>query len=90
VKYRKKSIVFDAIQFDYELFVSKGHAAYPMVDGDFVESLNNVSMTTKNPKIRTLEGDMKVSDGDWIITGVQGEHYACRKDIFEKTYEVAT
>lgn len=37
--------------------------------------------------IRTLEGDMKASLGDWIITGVHGEQYPCKPDIFEKTYE---
>lgn len=37
--------------------------------------------------IKTLEGDMKVSPGDWIITGVKGEKYACKPDIFEMTYE---
>ncbi len=37
--------------------------------------------------IHTLEGDMKASPGDWIITGVAGEQYPCKPDIFEKTYE---
>jgi len=37
--------------------------------------------------IPTLEGDMKASAGDWIITGVHGEQYPCKPDIFEKTYE---
>ena len=37
--------------------------------------------------IETLEGRMKVRDGDWIITGVKGEHYPCKPDIFEATYE---
>ena len=37
--------------------------------------------------IHTLEGDMKASPGDWIITGVNGEQYPCKPDIFEKTYE---
>ena len=37
--------------------------------------------------IKTLEGDMKASRGDWIITGVNGEKYPCKPDIFEKTYE---
>ena len=27
-------------------------------------------------------------DGDWIITGVKGEHYPCKPDIFAMTYEV--
>ena len=37
--------------------------------------------------IKTLEGDMKAAPGDWIITGVNGEQYPCKPDIFEKTYE---
>ena len=37
----------------------------------------------------TLEGGHIVSPGDWIITGVKGEHYPCKPDIFEMTYEPA-
>jgi hypothetical protein len=37
--------------------------------------------------IDTLEGGHIVCPGDWIITGVAGEHYPCKPDIFEKTYE---
>ena len=37
--------------------------------------------------IHTLEGGHIVSPGDWIITGVAGEHYPCKPDIFEATYE---
>ena len=36
--------------------------------------------------IDTLEGKMIASPGDWIITGVNGEQYPCKPDIFEKTY----
>lgn len=36
--------------------------------------------------IDTLEGRMLASPGDWIITGVDGEQYPCKPDIFEKTY----
>lgn len=38
--------------------------------------------------IHTLEGDMLASIGDYIITGVDGEKYPCKPDIFEKTYEL--
>ena len=38
-------------------------------------------------RIQTLEGPMEVRPGDWIITGVQGERYPCKPDIFEQTYE---
>ena len=43
--------------------------------------------TSKELIIKTLEGDMKASVGDWIITGVNGEHIRCKPDIFKKTYE---
>lgn len=37
--------------------------------------------------VDTLEGGHIVCPGDWIITGVQGEHYPCKPDIFAATYE---
>lgn len=37
--------------------------------------------------LRTLEGTMYVSPGDFIIRGVKGELYPCKPDIFEATYE---
>lgn len=37
--------------------------------------------------VRTLEGDMHVSVGDYIIQGVSGELYPCKPDIFEKSYD---
>ena len=37
--------------------------------------------------IKTLEGDMKGKAGDYVIEGIEGEHYPCAKRIFEKTYE---
>lgn len=40
--------------------------------------------------IETLEGPFKVSNEDWIITGVKGERYPCKPDIFVATYEPAT
>jgi hypothetical protein len=39
--------------------------------------------------IDTLEGGHVVCPGDWIITGVKGERYPCKPDIFEQTYEPA-
>jgi len=37
--------------------------------------------------IKTLEGGHIVCPGDWIITGVKGERYPCKPDIFAMTYE---
>ena len=43
----------------------------------------------KHGWIDTLEGGHIVCPSDWIITGVNGENYPCKPDIFEKTYEPA-
>lgn len=37
--------------------------------------------------IRTLEGEMFATQGDYIIRGVKGELYPCKPDIFHLTYE---
>lgn len=37
--------------------------------------------------IDTLEGGHIVCPGDWIITGVQGENYPIKNDIFLATYD---
>jgi len=78
MKYRKKPIIINAIQYDGNnlleiiTFVGKG-LAEDLVDDILI--------------IPTLEGDMKASKGDWIIEGVNGEFYPCKPDIFEKTYD---
>lgn len=36
--------------------------------------------------INTLEGEMAVSIGDYIVKGVMGEHYPVKPEIFELTY----
>lgn len=43
--------------------------------------------TNEEVEIETLEGTMKANVGDFIITGVQGEQYPCKPDIFAETYE---
>lgn len=70
-KFRKKPIIIEAQQFRELL---------PRPDG--------VTLTINGRAIvRTLEGELHVSEGDWIITGVKGEKYPCKPDIFEATYE---
>lgn len=44
--------------------------------------------TDKEIDIKTLEGVMHANIGDYIITGVHGEQYPCKPDIFKETYEL--
>lgn len=83
MKYRKKPVVIEAIQFQDDVEVITQLS-------DFIGDTIYVNYTDKgNPylRIETLEGDMKASVGDYIIKGVNGEFYPCKPDIFEKTYE---
>lgn len=77
MKFRKKPVVIEATQW----FMNGDH---PMVKPlPFNPDVINRGIIT------TLEGDMTVMPGDWIITGVKGEHYPCKPDIFDATYEPA-
>lgn len=42
---------------------------------------------TVDRTIYTLEGEMRVRPGDYIVTGTRGEQWPVYKDIFEKTYK---
>lgn len=42
-----------------------------------------------SPHIHGLEGDHSVSMWDWILTGIKGEKWVCKPDIFAATYELA-
>jgi hypothetical protein len=44
--------------------------------------------TDREMLIDTLEGTMKADVGDWIITGIKGEEYPCKPDIFHETYDI--
>jgi hypothetical protein len=80
MKYRKKPIVIEAVQITEEVF-SKDHPNHDHVDGVIYDPM------LKSAFIDTLEGRMVGILGDWIITGVKGEKYPCKPDIFEATYE---
>jgi hypothetical protein len=73
MKYRKKPVVIEATQW----FKDGDH---PVV---YQGGLSGCYY------IETLEGEYRVREGDWIITGVKGEHYPCKPDIFDLTYEAA-
>lgn len=60
--------------------------------GDQVNAIgNNVNgeLECIGINIKTLEGTMLAMPGDWIITGVKGEVYPCKPDIFAATYDPA-
>lgn len=84
MKYRKKPVIIEAIQFeDNSDHIIEIHE---FMGGDTIR-VNYEDKDNPYLKIETLEGIMKASVGDYIIKGVNGEFYPCKPDIFEKTYE---
>lgn len=70
-KFRKKPVVIEAEQW-FPGRLIEGVVNHP--EEDFAE-------------VATLEGQMRCSSGDWIITGVKGEKYPCKDEIFRMTYD---
>ena len=86
MKYRKKPVVIEAVQITDDWF-----------DGDHPNPLHPIGTEERpviiNPlkrevAIYTLEGIMTAVVGDWLITGVKGECYPCKPDIFELIFEL--
>jgi len=87
-KYRKKPIVIEAEV--YKPGMEDGFICYT-IDGRCIGYFGKneaLPKTNRKPAIETLEGVIEISDGDYIITGVKGERYPCKPDIFEITYEL--
>ena len=78
-KYIKKPIVVEAEQFLRKDFDWR-YIANPFYDGVYYNGNGEFA-------IKTFEGVMEVMDEDYIITGIRGEKYPCKPDIFEATYE---
>ena len=84
MKYRKKPVIIEAIQFEDNS--DRIIEIHEFMGGDTIR-VNYEDKDNPYLKIETLEGTMKASVGDCIIKGVNGEFYPCKPDIFEKTYE---
>lgn len=84
-KYRKKPIVVDALQLTRQMCIKNDGLANPYQVGNKTFWLFYYN---DHVIIETLEGKMKADIGDYIITGVNGERYPCKPDIFDKTYEL--
>jgi len=77
-RYRKRPVVIEAEQF------------LPDTNDPWPAGVQATASSPTGYGLFTLEHthiQYEVTPGDWIITGVQGEKYACKPDIFAATYE---
>lgn len=77
MKFRKKPVIIEAIQWDGTNLVEVKH---------FMK-IANLNKCGESLHIHTLEGTMEASKNDYIIKGIKGEFYPCKPDIFISSYE---
>lgn len=82
-KYRKKPVVIEAIEYTGEM--TDALVVWLERNNKLKRKIIN---TSRGLIIQTLEGDHLASEGDFIISGINGELYPCKPDIFTQTYEL--
>ena len=104
IKVKRKPIIFETFQFDMDeakkiatehMKKNLKHSYREGIDCLFEVNINKVPFKVSFDglsfnlfEIETLEGLHIISDKDWIMTGVEGEHYACKPNILKKTYDI--
>jgi hypothetical protein len=90
-KYRKKPVVIEAITFNEFVEYGKNNTNNIVEGMPWFFNYKGYPITHENDEcyiIPTLEGNHYFTPQDMLITGVSGEIYPCKIDIFEKTYEL--
>ena len=88
-KYVKKPVVIDAFKLTGETSLKEIYSFFGVTKDDSVKPFN-IMTALGILEIKTLEGTMVASTGDYIIKGIKGEFYPCKEDIFEQTYSLVT
>lgn len=81
-KYRKKPVIIEAVIWTGNNIDEVKELAK--------NAVQHIIFVDNNLYIETLEGNMNVSIGDYIIKGIVGEFYPCKPDIFKETYETVS
>jgi len=88
MKYRKKPVVIDAIQYDglnrHQLWVFYNSLVKP----ESPKTVLRFEDGDGEPYIDTLEGEQHISVNDWLICGTRGEFYPCKPAMFADSYDI--
>lgn len=91
--YRKKPVTIEAITFDELVEYGRASGAHLVNGMPWSFKYAGHPITHENDDcylIPTLEGTMKMGRTDMLITGIKGEIYPCKADIFAATYDAVT
>lgn len=84
-KYYKRGLV-TAEQFDGSAEMAKKYGAELYSESGYGFDAVEGETDGDGYVLVTLEGELLISTGMWIATGVNGEHWPIADDIFKKTY----
>ena len=90
MQFRKKPVVIEAITFDELVQHGRDNGANIVGGMPWSFTYKGHAISHENDRcylIPTKEGTMNFTPDDMLITGVQGEIYPCKPDIFAATYE---
>lgn len=101
-QYRKKPVVVEAMRYDGPAYITPPRSVAAWYADEFkavrefigsafatpiVGSVTHGGPNQYAPAVRTLEGVMRISPGDWIVKGTEGEFYPCKPAAFAATFE---
>ena len=89
-KFRKKPVEIEAITFDELIQYGRDNGATIFDGMPWSFEYKGHPITHENDEcylIPTLEGIHNMTPQDMLITGVKGEIYPCKIDIFNETYD---
>lgn len=84
--YRKNPLLVEAIQWFPEVDIP-GVLRIPANKVDMSGARGIIVDRPERHVVNTHHGQIELAHGDWIITGLNGEKYPCRPDVFDKTYQ---
>lgn len=82
IKTYRKTTTIQAEQFDGSKDMCKKYGIEDSANSGY----NDSDWEDEGNCIPTLEGYMRINKGDWIATGISGEHWTIDDEIFKKTY----
>lgn len=95
MRYKKKPIVVEAVQFINcyvraieECFNEVPKWLHEAFEEQVIYRIPRIDIESQSfLRISTIEGNMDLTQGNWLIKGVKGELYPCNDEIFRMTYE---
>ena len=88
IKTYRKTKMIKAEQFDGSQKMIKKYGIEDSAESGYNDSdYNNSDWEDEGLCIPTKEGYLRIDNGDWIATGVNGEHWLISDNVFRKTYD---